>query len=548
MSEDDRLLAVRELYADPILAARTLFADWFPSKMPWVHRGIVALVLQRTDFLVAFGPESWRDGEAEWTEEDLDALVENFLYIVRPDDPDSPKLPLFRREPDGTVSLATSRFLQVMLPRGMSKTTLFNFLICYMVLFKLVRFAVYVSETATHAEQQMANVKRQIETNEAIKELFDDLVPLKSDPERWSTDFIETLNGVAIQCKGRGGQVRGLNVGGARPDIILLDDVEDKESVATDTQRDKTRAWFWGDVYPAISQMEGSSDRIFLLGTLLHTEALMPSIARDPSFITIRFGAMLSSGAALWPHYMTESSWLAKREQYKRMGMLSQFYMEYQSTLHVDADSRKFQPENWKYQIMTKADFALTAEAVDPAISDKKTADATVICVGGMTSRGFIHLLDQWSKVGASPRELVDEYFRLHFKWLPEKHGIEAIAYQAALVHLVREEQFRFAKTHGNLAYFPIIPITHGRAKVERIEGVLSPRYAAGYVTHQRRFPEMESEAIDWPNGKRDHLDSWAMTVTLLDPVASFAGPPQEISLPPSEWRDITDLHVSQCP
>jgi hypothetical protein len=92
------------------------------------------------------------------------------------------------------------------------------------------------------------------------------------------------------------------------------------------------------------------------------------------------------------------------------------------------------------------------------------------------------------------------------------------------------------------------MPITHARRKVERIEGVLAPRYASGYITHQRRFHNLESEALDWPNGKKDHLDAVAMGVTLLDPVATFAGPDETIDLPPTEWRLVQEVHQSQCP
>ena len=63
---------VREFYLDPILAMRSLFPEWFPSKMPWIHRGLVALVLKKTDFLTKFGEELWQDGTDSWTRSDLE--------------------------------------------------------------------------------------------------------------------------------------------------------------------------------------------------------------------------------------------------------------------------------------------------------------------------------------------------------------------------------------------------------------------------------------------------------------------------------------------
>lgn len=545
MSED----LIRLLYEDPIRYFRIVLEDWFPTKMPWVHRGITALVLQRTDFLLNFGEEHWRDESGTWTLEDLLELCENFSYSPSPDDAHAPRIPLFEIEWEGdqpvAVHLTTSRFLEVMMPRGVSKTTLFNAIISFMIAYRLTKFTVYISEAQTHAERQLGNVRRVLEGNEKFRHLYGNLVPERGDPQKWTEDFIETKSGVAVQARGRGGQIRGANVDANRPDLLLLDDVEDKESVATPEQRNKTLAWLMGDVLPALPRNGG---RACILGTLLHSESMMAKAALDPNFVVIRFGAMLENGKALWPWYMTEKKWLAERARYVRLGMSDVFYMEFQSTIHVDADARKFKPELWKIQVMERAAFKMTSMAIDPAISDAPGSDYCVIACGGMTDKGQIHVLDQWSKVGAAPQEQVDEYFNMHFRWLPDFHGVEAVAYQRALIHLLQEEMFRRSATHGNLAFFSIQPIKHGKlGKVERVQGVLAPRYSAGYITHQRHFAHMYQEALDWPNGKKDHLDATAMMVTLLDPAASFAGPELSIDLSPKDWAVIEEAHFA-CP
>lgn len=537
-------LLLRAYYQDPILAFRQWLPDWFPNKLPWVHRGIVALVLGRCDFLTKFGEERWRDEVAEWTVEDLQLIIEYFTYSKDPDDKESPRIPLFEWR-DGALHMTTSRFMEVMMPRGFSKTTLFNALIIYIICYKIEDYIVYLSETGPHAEQQVQNIRMELEGNDVIADLFGNLAPERNDSEKWTGKDLQTTTGVRLQASGRGGQVRGKNYRAIRPGLILGDDIEDEESVATPEQRKKTLGWLVGTVKPALTRRKG---RLFLTGTMLHSESMLMSMARDPLWLTVRFGAMLENGHALWPLMMTEAEWLGERESYKRQGMLAKFYMEYQSTIHVDADSRKFQPENWKVVPRTREDFVLVAEVIDPAISDKKGSDWCVIAIVGMTANGQVHVLDMWSKVGASPREQVDEYFRLHFLWFPDLHGVEAIAYQAALVHLLTEEMARKSKVFGNRAYFGITPITHSRRKVERIEGILAPRYASGYITHQRRFHQMESEALDWPNGKKDHLDATAMGVSLLDPAATYAGPDETIDLPTSEWREIQEAHSHQCP
>ena len=182
-----------------------------------------------------------------------------------------------------------------------------------------------------------------------------------------------------------------------------------------------------------------------------------------------------------------------------------------------------------KIQLMERTEFLAVAEVIDPAISEDKRAAYCAIGIVGMTAAGRLHVLDTWEKIGAHPREQVDRYFDLHFQWEPTHHGVEAIAYQQALVHLIQEEMFRRAKTWGPKAYFEIIKETkqlHGteKRKVSRVEGMLSPRYKSGYITHQRHFPVLITQLNDWPLGKRDLPDVIAMCVALLDPFAATAG------------------------
>jgi hypothetical protein len=204
-----------------------------------------------------------------------------------------------------------------MMPRGFSKTTLFNALVLLMILYREERYIVYLSETATHAEMQLQNVKRELEQNETILALYGQLAPERNDPQKWTGNLIETLNGVTVQAAGRGGQIRGKNVGGRRPGVILIDDVEDTESVATPEQREKTFKWLMKDVRPALPRRSGN---IYILGTLLHSESMMMRVANDPDWVTIRFGAMLKDGSPLWRKHMNEREWLNLRTSYVRSG------------------------------------------------------------------------------------------------------------------------------------------------------------------------------------------------------------------------------------
>lgn len=525
-----------ECYLDPTLYARTFKKDWFQFPMSWVHRGMLALLLGRADFLLNFGEENWPKSSWTWDEEQLGKLIKYFVWREEPESLSEIPKPLFIWDRERSqIHLTTSKFTALMLPRGVGKTTIVNLSNEIDIVYKDVGFLVYVSETATHAEMQLGNIKRELESNDLLQAVFGNLRPERSSGLSWTDGYIETTNNVVVAARGRGGQIRGLNVNGKRPDKIIVDDVEDKESVSTEDQRKKAKTWFYGDLVPALPQMSGSG-RIVAMGTLLHPDAILHGLTHDPDWVSAVFGSLDAQKEPIAPFYMSKEQYERKRLSAARNGMLLEFEMEFNSSVYTDEDTRKFDVSKIKIQVMERTQFLAVSEVIDPAISEEKTADYTAIGVVGMTERGQIHVLDLWAKIGAHPREQVDKYFDLHFEWNPTHHGVEAIAYQASLVHMLQEEMFRRAKTWGPRAYFEIVKDTrklHGieKNKIKRVEGMLAPRYKSNYISHQRHFPELITQLKDWPLGKKDAPDVIAMCIALLDPFAATAG-----------WDDTLDL------
>lgn len=503
--------------------------------MSWVHRGILALLQGKADFLLNFGEEDWPKAKWVWDEAQLEKIIKYFIYREDPLSDSKETFPLFRWDKEaGTIELTTSKFIVLMLPRGVGKTTIVNLSNEIDTVYKDVKFLIYLSETATHAGMQLDNVKRELEVNPLIQAVFGLLKGDRSSGLSWTSDYIETTNGVTVAARGRGGQVRGLLARGNRPDKIIVDDVEDKESVSTEEQLLKAKRWFFADVVPALPQMSGNG-RIIMLGTLLNPQALIMTVSRMKDWVSVQFGALDPEEEPIAPFYMTKEQYEAKRIAFAAVGMLLEFEMEYGSRIYSDDETRKFDTSKIGLQVMHRTQFVGVAEVIDPAISEESSAAYTAVGVTGITERGHHHVLDLWMKIGAHPREQIDKYFELHFRWNPTTHGVEAIAYQAALVHLIQEEMFRQATLHGPSAYFEIVKATkqlHGteKKKIKRVEGILAPRYRSGYITHQRHFPELITQLNDWPLGKKDAPDVIAMCVSLLDPFAAFASVEDTVS------------------
>jgi hypothetical protein len=271
--------AVLKSADDPAYFCRFFLPHWFPSALPPFHLGALALRTGKVDWL---NDPNYEDAH--------DFLLNEFKYSADPTDPDSAPLPVFIKNEAGKLLMVCDDYLNLIWPRGFSKTTLMNAANTYDIVTDGTTFCVYISKSAEHAEMQLGNIKIELETNRLLRLAYGDLVPTRADTEKWQADQIHLLNGAILVARGKGGQVRGLNFRARRPNRIVLDDVEDDGTAESPTERSKTERWFYSAVEKAGQIMEGAKDedwaqsplKIMNLGTLLGAQCLMITLSQRP--------------------------------------------------------------------------------------------------------------------------------------------------------------------------------------------------------------------------------------------------------------------------
>lgn len=528
--------AVETSAYNPAYFCKFFLNHLFPGPLAEFQLGLLALLTRKVEWL----------NEYPFAHE---FLLNHFFYSADPDDPTSVQLPVFQMSAESKIIMVCGEHNNWIIPRGFSKTTLMNTANLYDALTDGKTFSVYISKAADHAETQLGNIRAELETNELLREAYGNVVPTRADIEKWQSDQIQLKNGAIVVARGRGGQVRGLNFRGRRPNKINLDDVEDLKSVKSPTVRKETEDWFYADVEKAGQVMEGAIGeewaqeplQINNLATLLGAESLAMTLSKDPKFNTVRMGAKLTDDPddtrMLWSYKLSYETYAADRARHAKLGKLGNFSKEMDSTIRVAEDT--IFPHLFMREPAERKDFVTVGMAMDPAISDQPGADSASIIVAGRKENGAIWMLDEWGGRGKTPREKIDAFFDLHMKWQPTHHGIETQAYQKALIFLMREEMAR------RQYFFHIVPILQGSdtTKEERIVGILSPRYLSGYIKHLRPLAGLEGNLLDWPNGKKDFADAAAMALSLLGESQMLALPeealgkneyaPQEDKLPP---------------
>lgn len=518
-----------EGFMNPVFFCKYFLGELFADEMPWVHRGIASVLWQTTDFLLEYGQ--------------LDKIFRHFTYKEDPADDESTDLPMFVEEEDGSITLVKDNKVLLRLPRGFSKTTLVLAYILWCICYRTTKFVVFVSAAEAHATELLKTVRWHLETNEQIKAVFGSVVPARSSNLAWSTDLIETTSGVIVAARGRTGQVRGLNVKGHRPTTIILDDLEDLATVATPEQRQKVKNQIVQSVLPAASQTSKTDTRFIAIGTTLHPEALLEDLARSKLWKTITFGSIDLDGEPLWPGVFTFEVLDALKQQFVEIGNLPGFYLEYFND--TSSQETAIFKKEWIQVVPTKPeDIVFRSIALDPAISDKLGADFTAFAVVGITNKGIIVVLEEYLERGMTPRAQIDKLFELQLRHGPCHVGIEAIAFQRALIHIMTEEMFRpVPEGEKPRERFLITPIVHGKvAKHERVVGTIQPRIAAGYLVFHQRCLGIEVSLLEWPRGKKDGADALAMAITLLDPHAPLAAQATGKSLESDQYEPLSKV------
>ena len=161
-------------------------------------------------------------------------------------------------------------------PRGHGKSQIISFgLELWCICYSYRNNILIVSDTADQAAQFITDIKIELEDNEALIEDFGNLVG-----DIWSSSRIVTKNGVHCVGKGAGQKLRGIKYNSVRPDLIVIDDLENDESVETEGQRAKLFNWFMKALLKC-----GYTDTIFIyIGTILSYESLLYKVLHDKKF------------------------------------------------------------------------------------------------------------------------------------------------------------------------------------------------------------------------------------------------------------------------
>lgn len=269
--------------------------------------------------------------------------------------------------------------------RGSAKSTLIttSYVLWSILGIQQKKFIIICGQTEQKARQYLMNIKNELLNNELLRK---DLGPFEEEKNSLGNAtalIIKRLN-VKIMISSVEQSIRGVRHNENRPDLIILDDVEDINSVKTREGRDKTFNWLTGEVIPAGS----NKTRIIAVGNLLHEDSLLKRLQKK-----IENGEMKRMNAVYRQYPIVDEQgnplWLGKYpdkesiefEREKTMNEIA-WYREY--LLKIISSDEQVVKTDWIQFYKVLPDFGLRniSVGIDLAISEKETADYTAMVSG----------------------------------------------------------------------------------------------------------------------------------------------------------------------
>lgn len=411
-------------------------------------------------------------------------------------------------------------------PRGFGKSTIVNMAYpARNILFQEKRYIIPISATAGSAIEQSENLKNALRANQNVLHLFGDIKP-KDDPFS-KTDWV-TASGIKILPRGAGQQIRGSRKDIYRPDLFIVDDLEDDESVESTEQREKLKKWFFSSVQNSVDR--GSKDwRIIVIGTVLHEDSLLSNLLLDPSWYSLRLELCDDQFHSNWPDFMTDQEVRKLYEEYRASGMADAFYREYRN-IPIALDDQGFKPEYFRYYEETEEDLnnnpnIITAILCDPAKTMKKGSCFTAIsAVSVDTKKNRIYIRDILAEM-LNPGQTYDAIFEMADRYNALILAPEVTSLNEYILYPLKTEMNK-----RNL-YYTIIEVKPREGKTgPKRSGGLIPMYRRGEIFHNKNTcGGLEKNLLQWPRPSSwDSIDAVSGILFVMEEGEAYFEPVEQ--------------------
>lgn len=181
-------------------------------------------------------------------------------------------------------------------PRGHAKSTHFDIFIPLWLMFqtkRLVSFVVVAGKSEDAATRLLGDIQAELEYN---KRLIADFGKQRGAGD-WQDGEFKSAAGVKFLAVGRGQSPRGLRDREARPDYIVIDDLDDDELCRNPDRVERMTEWVREALFGALDVGRG---RFIMVGNLISKTSVLANIAATKGVYVSEVKAVDGNGDPVW--------------------------------------------------------------------------------------------------------------------------------------------------------------------------------------------------------------------------------------------------------
>lgn len=421
-------------------------------------------------------------------------------------------LPDMVAKPDGQKEL-------VIAPRGSAKSThISQTFPLWCIVTGQKHYICLIMDAFEQAAVMIEAIKAELEVNPRLAYDFPKAV---GAGRTWREGVIVTRSNVKVEGFGTGKKIRGRRHGPYRPDLVILDDVENDENVESPKQRDKLEKWISKAVLK-LGPTDGSMDVLYG-GTVLLFDAVIVRFSKKPGWNTRRYQAILKwpDRMDLWDEweelYLNDEEaahayWLARQGEMsegaevnwpamhsliflmqERAGDHDSFESEYQNN-PINGDNAFRDLTYWVVPHRNWIHFG----AIDPSLGkNNRGRDPSAILIGAVDPETKSMDLVEASIRKRLPDIIIEDALAFQRDYTCQLWFVETVQFQ----EMLRTELMKRAAASGlAMPCIPITPIADKNLRIERLQ----PPVKGGLIRFHKSQSTMIDQLQQWPNAAHD--------------------------------------------
>lgn len=408
-------------------------------------------------------------------------------------------------------------FRLMMMPRGFSKTTRLRASALRRICHRVARVIPIIGKTINAARDSVTFIRDEIERNAELREFYG----IMPSDRKWTEGEIriEFHDGgyALVKAYGIEGSVRGMNIDGHRPDLIILDDIIDEENSATPELRAKLADKIFSAVKDSLTpRTENPMATIIGAVTPQNADDFAHLAMKDPECAVMRLSCWTPQTEDLnveeqessWPARFPSETLRREKKSAIARGMYHVFAREKECRI-VSREGAVLRAEWLRFWDREERhpEGGATVIAIDPTpppterelarglITKDYTAIAAVTRVGN-----DLFLREYHQKKGMLPTEIVVRAMDMAVKYGAIKIVIETQGGGSFIV----EEARRLMTERGR--FFMIDEFSKRESKFEHIVGTLGGLAQSGRLFCRSDMADFMQQFSEYPNVANDDL------------------------------------------